>query len=84
MTSTSNNDDLAHKIYSLLKDWLKDKSQGLSLSVGQLTEETVFVDMIQRLVDYGNADILNSFVIRLQMEGHADNDNFAKKEKPRD
>ncbi|HJT48213.1 MAG TPA: hypothetical protein VJ729_08505 [Nitrososphaeraceae archaeon] len=84
MTSISNTDDLAHKICSLLKDWLKDKSQGLSISVRQLTEETVFVDMIQRLVDYGNADILNSFVIRLQMEAHANNDNFAKKEEPRD
>ena len=80
MLSNSNNDDLAHKIYSLLKEWLKDKSQGLSLSVKQLAEETVFVDIVQRLVDYGNADILNSFVIRLQMEEHADNDGFAKEE----
>jgi hypothetical protein len=75
LISTSNNDDLTHKIYSLLKEWLKDKSQGLSLSVRQLTEETVFVDIIQGLVDYGNSRILDSFAIRLEMEEY-DNDNF--------
>jgi hypothetical protein len=53
----SNNDDLADKIYSLIKEFLRVKSRRLSQSVKQLNQETVFVDMLQWLVDRGNLDI---------------------------
>jgi hypothetical protein len=53
----SNNDDLADKIYSLIKEFLRVKSRRLSQSVKQLNQETVFVDILQWLVDRGNLDI---------------------------
>jgi hypothetical protein len=64
----------------LIKDLLKDKSQGLSQGVKQLNEETAFVDIIQRLIDYGNSRILDSFAIRLEMEEYVRSNNFAKME----
>jgi hypothetical protein len=78
--SNSNNDDLADKIYSLIREFLKDKSRGFSESIKQMNHETIFIDVLQELVDYGNLDILDSFKIRLEMEEHADSDNFAKME----
>jgi hypothetical protein len=79
MTSTiTNSNDLADKIFSLIRDFLKDRSRGFSESVKQLNKETIFTDVLQQLVDYGNLDILNSFKIRLEMEEYVRSNNFAK------
>ena len=76
----NNNDDLADKIYSLIKEFLRHNSRALSQTVKQLNQETVFVGILQCLVDRGNLGILNSFKIRLEMEGYADIDSLAKNE----
>ena len=78
MTSITNKDDLADKICYLIRDLLKDRSRGFTESVKQLNQETIFIDVLQQLVDYGNLDILDSFKIRLEMENYAYSDNFAK------
>jgi hypothetical protein len=68
----------------LLKQLLKDRSRGLSESIKQLNQETELVDTLQMLVDYGNANILKSFKIRLEMDCYDDSDNFAGMEGSRD
>jgi hypothetical protein len=75
--SISNSDNLADKIFSLLKESLKDKSRGLSESVKKIIQERVLVDILQVLVDYSNSNILKSFKIRLEMDCYDDSDNFA-------
>jgi hypothetical protein len=77
LTSISNSDNLADKIFSLLKESLKDKSRGLSESVKKIIQERVLVDILQVLVDYSNSNILKSFKIRLEMDCYDDSDNFA-------
>jgi hypothetical protein len=76
-STNSNNDYLTHKIYPLLKEWLKDRSIGLCQSVKQLNQETIYVDILQRFVDCGNLQILDSFAIELQINCHDDTDNFS-------
>jgi hypothetical protein len=80
LTPTSNIDDLADKICYLIREFLKYRSRGLSDSVKKIIQEREFIDILQESVDYGNLDVLKSFKIRLQMEEHTDNDNFAKEE----
>jgi hypothetical protein len=77
LISISISDNLPDKIFSLLKESLKDRSRGLSESVKKIIQERVFVDILQMLVDYGNANILKSFKIRLEMDCYDDSDNFA-------
>jgi hypothetical protein len=84
MTSTTNSSNLSDKIFSLIREFLKDRSRGFSESVKQLSKETIFTDVLQQLVDYGNLDILKSFKIRLEMEEHADSNNCAQVEESRD
>jgi hypothetical protein len=77
LISITNSDTLADKIFSLLKESLKDKSRGLSESVKKIIQERVLVDILQVLVDYSNSNILKSFKIRLEMDCYDDSDNFA-------
>jgi hypothetical protein len=77
LISISISDNLPDKIFSLLKESLKDRSRGLSESVKKIIQERVFVDILQMLVDYGNANILKSFKIRLEVDCYDDSDNFA-------
>ena len=83
MTSIANNNNLIDKICSLLKEWINDKSQGLSLSVKEITQEAEFVDILQSVTDYGNTSFLNSFSVRLEMDCNDDNSNSTRKEESR-
>jgi hypothetical protein len=80
LISITNSDTLADKIFSLLKESLKDKSRGLSESVKKIIQERVLVDILQVLVDYSNSNILKSFKIRLEMDCYDDSNNFAETE----